>query len=131
MSLSDRERRMLAEIEQDLRRRDRAFAARMDALSAARPRMGPQRFACEVSRREIVWITVVVVVLTALSVLIVLVAGPERTPPVTPVHPPGTVLHHTPAGPLSIPGRARRGRPCAALTAARSLSGTPRVWKDS
>ncbi|HEX4817517.1 MAG TPA: DUF3040 domain-containing protein [Nonomuraea sp.] len=88
MELSDRERRLLAEIEQNLRRRDRAFARRIDALNGGPLRSGPQRFACYVSRREIVCLLAIVIVMTVVLVSVTLVAGGGR--PVTPLppHPP-------------------------------------------
>jgi hypothetical protein len=94
MDLSDRERRLLAEIERNLRGGDRAFACRFDALNAVPPRRGPQRFACYVSRLEVVCLLLVVLVLTVLSVLFMLTAG--RTPPPSPppARPPGTAAGH-------------------------------------
>ncbi|MEV0387495.1 DUF3040 domain-containing protein [Nonomuraea sp. NPDC050643] len=75
MDLSDAERRALAEIEQGLRGRDRAFARRMDLLSSAPHRHGAQRFACPVTRREFVGVIVAVLGLIVLQVVVVFVVG--------------------------------------------------------
>ncbi|MFG1614770.1 DUF3040 domain-containing protein [Nonomuraea wenchangensis] len=76
MSLSDRERRLLAEIEQDLRCGDPGFTRRIDALN----RQGPQRYACHVSNRQMVGVLLVVVVLSLLSAAILVLTAPTGTP---------------------------------------------------
>lgn len=81
---SEREHRLLKEIEQNLRHQDRAFAWRMDALNTASARQGPQRFACHTTRQELVCVFLIVVILTALWMLLILTAGPTRIPPPTP-----------------------------------------------
>ncbi|MEW9552164.1 DUF3040 domain-containing protein [Nonomuraea sp. NPDC050783] len=73
MSLSDRERRLLAQIERDLRCRDPRFTRRIEALS----RQGPQRFACHVSTRQFVCILLAVVALTLLSAAVLVLTAPE------------------------------------------------------
>lgn len=80
MPLSDRERRLLTEIEEDLRRRDRSFARHLDALSSVPLRRGPQRFACYVSLREIISVLLFVVVTTVLLVVVTLAASRRSTP---------------------------------------------------
>ncbi|MGW6502389.1 DUF3040 domain-containing protein [Nonomuraea angiospora] len=85
MDSSEREHRLLKEIERNLRHRDRAFAWRMDALNTASARQGPQRFACHTTRRELVCVFLAVVILTALSILLILTVGRTRIPPATPV----------------------------------------------
>ncbi|MEW9552577.1 DUF3040 domain-containing protein [Nonomuraea sp. NPDC050783] len=100
MNLSDRERRMLAEIEQGLRGRDRLFACRIDALNAACARRRTQRFACHTGRRELTCVLLLVIAMTALSMLVVLLAGHARPAP-APYPPPGTALEElgrAPAG---------------------------------
>ncbi|MEU5864942.1 MULTISPECIES: DUF3040 domain-containing protein [unclassified Nonomuraea] len=77
MSLSDRERRILAEIEQDLRWQDRDFACRIDALNAKPAR----RRRCPVTRREMAFILIIVVAMTLLSAVVFVAAGRPRTPP--------------------------------------------------
>ncbi|MCK2212251.1 DUF3040 domain-containing protein [Actinomadura sp. ATCC 31491] len=77
MSLSDRERRLLAEIERNLRCRDPRFTRRIDALN----RQGPQRFACHVSTRQVVCVLLVVVALTFLSAAILVLTAPQGRPP--------------------------------------------------
>ncbi|MFF4620510.1 DUF3040 domain-containing protein [Nonomuraea jabiensis] len=84
MDPSEREHRLLKEIEQNLRRQDRAFAWRMDALNTASARQGPQRFACHTTRQELVCVLLIVVILTALSMLLILTVGRTRIPPATP-----------------------------------------------
>ncbi|MEZ7125556.1 DUF3040 domain-containing protein [Nonomuraea sp. AD125B] len=76
MSLSDRERRLLAEIERDLRCGDPGFTRRIDALN----RQGPQRYACYVSNRQMVGVLLVVVVLSLLSAVILVLTAPTSTP---------------------------------------------------
>ncbi|WP_431914136.1 DUF3040 domain-containing protein [Nonomuraea jabiensis] len=85
MDPSEREHRLLKEIEQNLRHQDRAFAWRMDALNAASARQGPQRFACHTTRQELVCVFLIVVILTALSLLLILTVDRTRIPPATPV----------------------------------------------
>jgi hypothetical protein len=87
MSLSDRERRILAEIEQDLRWQDRAFACRIDALNArpARRRRHPGL----VSRREMAFILLLVISMTLLSAIVLIATGRPRTSPA--VHPQDVV----------------------------------------
>ncbi|MFK4040728.1 DUF3040 domain-containing protein [Nonomuraea wenchangensis] len=75
MSLSDRERRLLAEIEQDLRCDDPGFTRRIDELN----RQGPQRYACHVSNRQMVAVLLVVVVLSLLSAAILVLTAPTNT----------------------------------------------------
>ncbi|WP_188196537.1 DUF3040 domain-containing protein [Nonomuraea sp. SYSU D8015] len=75
MSLSDQELRLLAEIEQNLRWRDPAFARRIDALNAVPSRDGPQRYACHVSGLEIICILLVVTILAVVLVFATLAAG--------------------------------------------------------
>ncbi|GGL02989.1 DUF3040 domain-containing protein [Planomonospora parontospora] len=78
MSLSRRESQILAEIEQSLRRQDRAFACRMDALNAARPARGVcHRFGYTTSRRELVCVVAATFILTAVLVVLTL-ALPDR-----------------------------------------------------
>ncbi|GAA3131344.1 hypothetical protein GCM10010466_22390 [Planomonospora alba] len=80
MSLSRRENQILAEIEQALRRQDRAFASRMDALNAARPegRITWDRFGHTASRREFVCVVAATFILTAVLVVLTL-ALPDRS----------------------------------------------------
>ncbi|MFC4059597.1 DUF3040 domain-containing protein [Planomonospora corallina] len=79
MSLSRRENQILAEIEQALRRQDRAFASRMDALNAARPEGGRwERFGYNASRREFVCVVAATFILTAVLVVLTL-ALPDRS----------------------------------------------------
>ncbi|MET8867952.1 DUF3040 domain-containing protein [Nonomuraea sp. NPDC004580] len=85
MHLSDRERRILAEIELDLRRSDPAFARRIDALSAAARRKG---FGSRGSRREIAGLLAAVAVLTTVMVFVVILAGHAAPPPAGPQLPP-------------------------------------------
>ncbi|MFD1935617.1 DUF3040 domain-containing protein [Nonomuraea mangrovi] len=72
MELTRRERQMLVEIEKGLMRRDRALARRFGALGAVESRLGPQRFACQVSLLEIVVVLVVAVMAVILPVLVIL-----------------------------------------------------------
>ncbi|GIH98364.1 DUF3040 domain-containing protein [Planobispora takensis] len=58
MGLSRREAQILAEIEWMLQHQDRAFARRIDLLNAARPEQDGRRFACRLSRKEIIWVIV-------------------------------------------------------------------------
>ncbi|MFI7231199.1 DUF3040 domain-containing protein [Nonomuraea angiospora] len=88
MDSSEREHRLLEEIEQHLRHHDRAFAWRMDALNTASARQGPQRYACHTTRRELVCVFLAVVILTALSILLILTVGRTRMPPATPADTP-------------------------------------------
>ncbi|NUP02671.1 MAG: DUF3040 domain-containing protein [Nonomuraea sp.] len=79
MSLSDRERRILAEIEQDLRWQDRDFACRIDALNAK-----PARRRCPVNRREVAFVVIIVIAMSLLSAVVFIAAGrPRTTPPPT------------------------------------------------
>lgn len=101
MSLSDQEHRLLAEIEQNLRR-DPAFARRIDALNAAPLRDGPQRYACHVSGREIICILLLVIVLAVVLVCVTLAAGTRTsTPSELPVRAPAT----TSSSHRDVPGR--------------------------
>jgi hypothetical protein len=86
MDLSDRDRRVLGEIEQQLRA-DRGFARRMDGLSAACGRTRG-RFACRTTRWELLCVLFVVVVLSTLPVLMVLAAGRATTPAAPPATTP-------------------------------------------
>ncbi|GIH81119.1 DUF3040 domain-containing protein [Planobispora longispora] len=77
MNLSRREARVLAEIEQMLRRQDRAFAGGMDALNAVRPVRAGQRFTCTVSRREQVYLALATLTLAVVPpVLVVALSDP-------------------------------------------------------
>ncbi|GGO61174.1 DUF3040 domain-containing protein [Nonomuraea cavernae] len=83
MSLSHRERRILAEIELGLRECDQAFARRIDALNAAAEE-GPRRFSSHVSGMEMVCVLIAALLLAVLPVIVVLHAGracptPART----------------------------------------------------
>ncbi|MFG1699677.1 DUF3040 domain-containing protein [Nonomuraea sp. NPDC049309] len=80
MHLSDRERRILAEIEMALRRTDRAFARRIDALNAAAGRRRAPRFGHGISRKEIAGLLAAVAVLTSLMVFLVVYAGHASSP---------------------------------------------------
>jgi hypothetical protein len=91
MSLSHRERRILAEIEHQCRR-DRAFSRRIDALTGEPPR-DAQRYACDVSSWELIWVFLTVAFLTALSLVVVLTAGRTCAPVGTP-SPPQTHRPH-------------------------------------
>ncbi|MET9339598.1 hypothetical protein [Nonomuraea sp. NPDC003804] len=70
MELSQRERRILIEIELGLQR-DRRYAHLFDVLDAS-PRLGPQRFACQVSTTELAVVVVVALALAVLPMLAVL-----------------------------------------------------------
>lgn len=81
MHLSDRERRILAEIEMALRRSDRAFARRIDALNAAAARRKRvYRFGPGTSRKEIAGLLAAVAVLTLLMVFLVVFTGHASSP---------------------------------------------------
>lgn len=80
MHLSDRERRILAEIEMALRRSDRAFARRIDALNAAARRKRVYRFGPGTSRKEIAGLLAAVAVLTLLMVFLVVFTGHASSP---------------------------------------------------
>ncbi|GAA1641995.1 hypothetical protein GCM10009733_043780 [Nonomuraea maheshkhaliensis] len=85
MELSDWERRVLGEIEQDLRREDRAFVHRVESFAAACRRKERRR-----SGRGEVWcVLLVVIVLATLPILLVLLAGHAGAPAVPPVPAPG------------------------------------------
>ncbi|MFI7444899.1 DUF3040 domain-containing protein [Nonomuraea indica] len=80
MSLSHRERRILAEIELQISRDDPAFAAR-DDWRLTPPRHGPHRFSHHVSRREVVWVLVTaLVVMVALPVLVLVAVSGQCSP---------------------------------------------------
>ncbi|MGP3933139.1 DUF3040 domain-containing protein [Nonomuraea sp. KM88] len=106
MSLSDWERRALAEMEQELRREDPPFAHRIDALNASPCRLSPQRFACQVSACEVVCVFLTVVVLVGLCVLVILTAGTRQAPPPSRIGGPGMATGQ----PVAPPG-ARAGTP--------------------
>ncbi|TDC04270.1 DUF3040 domain-containing protein, partial [Nonomuraea longispora] len=103
MSLSDWERRALAELEQELRREDPPFAHRIDELNAAPCGQGPQRFACQVSPYEVVCVFLTVVVLTGLCVLVILTAGQRQAPPPSQVVRAPSTATGPPAAPPSVP----------------------------
>jgi hypothetical protein len=67
VTLSRRERSILAEIERALRSQNHALAAGFDRLGDAR-----HRFSCHVSRREIVCLVGLMVVLEVLLVVLLL-----------------------------------------------------------
>jgi hypothetical protein len=88
VALSHRERQILAEIELDLIHQDRAFSRRFDALEAAASTTGPQRFACQISTRELVYVLLAVTLLTAVWTFVLLGAGrsctsAQSSPPTT------------------------------------------------
>ncbi|TDC89230.1 DUF3040 domain-containing protein [Nonomuraea deserti] len=110
MSLSDWERRALAEMEQELRREDPPFAHRIDALNASPCHQGPQRFACQVSACEVVCVFLTVVMLTGLCVLVILTAGHRQAPPPSQIRVTGTATGEPSAPPG---GHARTPQPAA------------------
>ncbi|MEV4073251.1 DUF3040 domain-containing protein [Nonomuraea fuscirosea] len=101
MELSDRERRILGEIERDLRREDRAFVRRVESFDAACRRRETRRFGgryegssegrsdADTSGREIWYVLLVVIFLATLPILLVLLAGHAGAPAVPPVPAPG------------------------------------------
>ncbi|PRX66813.1 Protein of unknown function (DUF3040) [Nonomuraea fuscirosea] len=97
MELSDRERRILGEIEQDLRREDRAFVRRVESFDAACRRREARRSGgrsegrsdAGISGREIWYVLLVVIFLATLPILLVLLAGHAGAPAVPPVPAPG------------------------------------------
>ncbi|MEU8360151.1 DUF3040 domain-containing protein [Nonomuraea sp. NPDC048882] len=107
MDLSDRERRILGEIEQELRRGDRAFVRRVESLNAACRRAGAQRYAAHTTWRELWCVLLVALGLAALAVLLVLSAGGVRAPAPPSVPAPSHALAPMPA--LRPVSRARSG----------------------
>ncbi|WP_326645207.1 DUF3040 domain-containing protein [Nonomuraea fuscirosea] len=105
MELSDRERRILGEIERDLRREDRAFVRRVESFDAACRRRETRRSGgrsggryeessdgrsdAGTSGREIWYVLLVVIFLATLPILLVLLAGHAGAPAVPPVPAPG------------------------------------------
>ncbi|MFG1972499.1 DUF3040 domain-containing protein [Nonomuraea fuscirosea] len=93
MELSDRERRILGEIERDLRREDRAFVRRVESFDAACRRRETRRSGgrsdADTSGREIWYVLLVVIFLATLPILLVLLAGHAGAPAVPPVPAPG------------------------------------------
>ncbi|MEU8247770.1 DUF3040 domain-containing protein [Nonomuraea sp. NPDC048916] len=113
MSLSHRERRILAEIELGLRECDQAFARRIDALNAAAPRENPQRFSSHVSGVELVCVLLAALLLAVLPVIVVLHAGrscpaPARTGSATSSGSPYVPPYPSP----ETPRGSRTGHPC-------------------
>ncbi|MEV5893242.1 DUF3040 domain-containing protein [Nonomuraea fuscirosea] len=89
MELSDWERRILGEIEQDLRREDGAFVRRVESFDAACRRKESRRSEARSSGREVWCVLLVVIVLATLPILLVLLAGHAGAPAVPPVPAPG------------------------------------------
>jgi hypothetical protein len=104
MSLSGRERRILAQIELELRKGDQAFARRIEALNASAARQCPQHFAGHTSGRELVCVLLFVVVLAALPWVVILHAG--RTCPRLPAARSPVIITN---GLTSEAERARQG----------------------
>ncbi|MEV0168511.1 DUF3040 domain-containing protein [Nonomuraea fuscirosea] len=111
MDLSDRERRILGEIEQELRRGDRAFVRRIESLNAACRRTGAQRYAAHTTWRELWCVLLLALALAALAVLLVLSAGGARAPAPPRVPAPSHALAPMPA--LRPVSRARSDSACA------------------
>ncbi|GIH95761.1 DUF3040 domain-containing protein [Planobispora siamensis] len=95
MGLSRREAQILAEIEWMLQHQDRAFARRIDLLNAvqpgnaARPERDGRRFACRLSRKEIVWVIVATLAAALVPAFLTLAlsasaCGPQPSRPTAP-----------------------------------------------
>lgn len=101
MSLSRRDARVLAEIEQMLRRQDRTFARRIDELNAVWPSYGGHRFACPLSRREMTYVIVATLFLALIPALltVTLADPPCRRATVPTVSPASPMLPAPPQRP--------------------------------
>ncbi|MGW0808710.1 hypothetical protein [Nonomuraea sp. NPDC002799] len=75
MGLSREEQLILAAIELELQYSRPRLAGHLDAFNARADRQGPQRFASHVSRRELIAVFGVVLVMSALMTLVILCYG--------------------------------------------------------
>ncbi|MFG2078497.1 hypothetical protein [Nonomuraea maritima] len=75
VGLSRREQVILAAIERELRRGGSRLSRRMEEFGARAEREGPQRFAAQASRRELLAVLSVVLLTSGGLTLMVLLAG--------------------------------------------------------
>ncbi|PZG07795.1 hypothetical protein C1J01_40000 [Nonomuraea aridisoli] len=79
VGLSRQEKAILAAIERELRRSGSRLARRLEEFTARAEREGPQRFAAQASRRELLAVLGAVLLTSAALTLVVLLAGDTPT----------------------------------------------------